>query len=157
MPFPLSIRGSIPIPDTAANVSDDAIIVACVDQIEHEGARVVSRGDHSMAFTVPFISWGSNWRFTVPLSAGSLEITHESGRNRRLRYDLSTRRTAVLGTLMCVGLFAFGATSRSGQMPWWVPLLAWLWLVGSNYGISYVRTASWASRRVSDAVKASGR
>jgi hypothetical protein len=155
MPFPFSIHGSVPIPDDVANVPDDAIILACVDQCEHEGARIVSRGSCSTAFTAPlFRSWGSNWRFTVPFSAGSFEITSDSTGRRRLRYDLSTRRIAVLGTLIVAGLFAAVAVKGLGLLPWWIPLGFWLWIVGVNYTISLVRAPSWMRRRVSDAATA---
>jgi hypothetical protein len=155
MPFPFSIRGSVRILDEAAGLSDDAIIIACVDQIEHEGARVASRSDRSTTFTVPFLSWGSNWRFTVPLSAGSLEIIREPTGGRRLRYDFSTRRIALIGTVAVIGLFAAVALNGVGQFPWWVPVIGWLWLVGANYFISFVRAPSWVRRRISDAVKVS--
>ena len=143
------------IPNEAANLPDPAIMIACVDQLEHEGAHVISRTDRSTAFTTPFIRWGSNWRFTVPLSAGVLKITSDPAGGRRLIYDFSTRRTALMGTVVITGLFAFVAASRVGQFPWWAPLLGWLWLVGANYCISLVRAPSWVRRRVSDAVKAS--
>ena len=155
MPFPLSIRGSIAIPNEAASLSDRAITLACVDQVEHEGAHVVSHTDRSMTFTTSLISWGSNWRFTVPLSVGLLEIHSDSGGGRRLRYTFSTRRTALIGTVMILGLFGMVAVNDIGQFPWWVPLLGWLWLVGANYGISFLRAPSWARRRVFDAVEAS--
>jgi len=155
MPFPLSIRGSISIPGAAANVSDDAIIIACVDQIEHEGARVVSRSDRSVSFAAPFFSLGRNWRFTAPVSAGSLEIARASGPGRCLTYDFSMRRNTLIGTAMIVGMVAYVATSASGEFPWWVAPIGWLWVVGGNYLITYTRAESWARRRVSDAVKAS--
>jgi hypothetical protein len=155
MPFPFSIRGSVPISDEAANLSDDAIIIACVDQVEHERARVVSHTDHSTSFTVPFLSWGSNWRFTVPLSGGSLEIMGEPAGGRRLSYNFSTRRVALIGTLAIIGLFVVVASRGVGQFPWWVPFVGWLWLVGGNYFISFVRAPRWVRRRISDAVKVS--
>ena len=155
MPFPISIRGSVPIPDNAARLPDDAIIIACVDQVEHEGARIVSHSGGSTTFTVPFFSWGSNWRFTRPLSAGALEITSEPAGGRRLRYDFSTRRTALMGAVMIIGLFAIVAFQGVGQIPWWVAPVGWLWLVGVNYFISFVRARSCVRRRIADAVKVS--
>ena len=155
MPFPLSIRGSIAIPSEAASLPDQAIIIACIDQAEHEGARIASRTDRSVAFTMPFISLRSNWRFTAPLSAGLLEIVRDPSGGRRLSYDFSTRRTAVIGTVMITVLFVVVAVNDVGQFPWWVPLIGWLWIVGANYGISFLRAPSWVRRRISDAVKAS--
>ena len=155
MPFPLSIRGSVPIPNEAANLPDQAIIIACVDQLEHEGARVILRTDRSAAFTTPVISWGSNWRFTVPLSGGSLEITGAPAGGRRLSYDFSTRRTALMGTVAITAMFIIVTVNDVGQFPWWMLVLGWLWLVGANYGISFLRAPSWVRRRITDAVKAS--
>jgi len=155
MPFPLSIRGSISISGAAANVSDDAIIIACVDQLEHEGARVVSRGDGSLSFVVPFFGLGYSWRFTAPLSAGSLEIAREAGPGRRLTYDFSTRRLTLMGTAMMGGLLAFDAFKGFGELPWEVPVVGWLWLVGANYSLTYARAESWVRGRVTEAVKAS--
>src|SRR5215475_9255968 len=101
MPFPFSIRGSIPIPHDLGSLPDGAIISACIDQVEDEGARIVSHGPRSTVFVAPlFWSLGSNWRFTLPLSGGSFEITGEPSGGRRLRYDLSMRRTALMGTVM---------------------------------------------------------
>jgi len=152
MPFPFSIRGSIPIP---VSLSDRAIILACVDQIEQEGARVVWRSDRSTEFTSPlFRRLGSNWRFTVPLSGGSFEITGEPTGARRLSYDLSTRRVALIGTAMFVGLFVVAFIV--GRVPFPLPIAAgfWLWIVGANYIISYMRAPSWVRRRLSDAARA---
>lgn len=154
MPFPFSIRGSVAIPAEAAHLSDRAIMIACVDQIEHERARVVSQSDRSTTFTVPLLSLGSNWRFTVPLSAGSLEITSAPGGERRLRYDFSSRRLALIGTIMVFVMFTVVSVNNVGDFPWWLPVVAWLWLVGMNHFITFVRAPSWVRRRVSDAIKA---
>jgi hypothetical protein len=155
MPFPVSIRGSIPIPIEAANVSDQAIMLACVDQVEHERAYIVSHTDRSATFSTAVITWGPNWRFTVPLSAGSLEIETDSAGGRRLNYDFSTRRTTLIGTVMVIGMFVLVAAEDVGQFPWWMPVLFWLWLVGVNYLIPFFRAPSWVRRRISDAVEAS--
>ncbi|MFL5613991.1 MAG: hypothetical protein ACJ796_10060 [Gemmatimonadaceae bacterium] len=157
MPFPISIRGSVTIGDEAANVSDDAIIIACVDQIEHEGARVISHSDQSLVFSVPFFSWGWNWRFTCPLAGGSLAITTEPTGDRRLSYDFSTRRLALIGTLVIGGFFTVVAVQVVGQSIWWIAPAAWLWMIGPSYFISFVRASRWVRRRVSVAVKAAGR
>jgi len=143
------------IPNEAANLSDQAIILACVDQVEHEGAHLLSHTDRSATFATSLISWGSNWRFTVPISAGSLAIDKDSAGRRKLSYDLSTRRTALIGTIMVIALFGVAAGKGAGQFPLWVPLVGWLWLVGANYLISFLRAPSWVSRRVSDALRAS--
>lgn len=155
MPFPISICGSVSVPGDADHVSGAAIILACVDQIQHEGARVATHSDRATTFTVPLISFGSNWRFTVPLSAGLLQITQDSEGHRRLRYDFSTRRTALIGTAMIFGGTIFLIASGQAQVPWWLAPVAWLWLVGANYLISYARAPSWALHRVTDAIKAS--
>jgi len=152
MPFPFSIRGSIPIPRDPATLSDRAIIDACADQVEHEGARVVSRSDRSTAFASPlFRGLGSKWRFTVPLSGGSFEITREATGGRRLRYVLSTRRTALMGTAILAVFFALAIAAGPGPFPWWTGVFFWLWIVGVNYVISFARAPSWLRRRLSDA------
>lgn len=157
MPFPISIRGSEPIRDEAANLSDAAIIIACVDQLEHEGARVAAHSDRSTSFTVPLLTMRSNWRFTAPLSGGAVEVIRDATGGRRLAYDFSTRRLALIGTLMIGALFFVVAVRDVGQFPWWFPFFGWLWLVGGNYFIAFVRASSWARRRITDAVKAAAR
>lgn len=156
MPFPISTSGSIPIPSEAANVSDEGIILACADQIEHERGRVVSRTKQMMLFEAPFFrSWTSGWWVTVLASAGQFAVaTHPDGR-RELRYRLSTLRTAVIGTL--VVLFGFGflfpryAVAAPNVFSWPFILFAWLWIVGANWVAAAVRVRFWCRRRVADA------
>ena len=152
MPFPFSIRGSIPIPHDSGTVSDRAIISACIEQVEDEGARVVSRSDRSTAFTSPiFRRLGSNWRFTVPLSGGSFEITADTAGGRRLRYDVSTRRTALMGIVLLGAWFAVVIALDAGRFPWWIGAVFWLSIVGVNYFIPFVRAPGWLRQRLSDA------
>lgn len=154
MPFPVSIRGSVPIPDHATEVPDAGIIIACVDQIEHEGAHATDRNERSIAFTSPlFRTWGSSWRFTVPVSAGTFEIVRDSSGRRRITYELSTRRTALVGTILVAGMFGFMALTTRMPFPRWVPLVFWGWIVGVNYVSSFVRAPFWVRRRIADAAK----
>ena len=154
MPFPFSIHGSIPIPHDVDSLSNRAIIFACIDQVEHEGARVVSRSPRSTVFVTPlFRRPGSNWRFTVPLSGGSLEITSEPTGDRRLRYDLSTRRMALMGFVLVAGVFAGVIALHAGHFLGWIGAGFFLWIVGVNYFISVVRAPMWLRQRISEALE----
>ena len=153
MPFPFSIHGSIQIPQDVGSLPDRAIIFACIDQVEHEGARVVSRSPRSTVFISPlFRRLGSNWRFTVPLSGGSFEITSEPTGGRRLRYDLSTRRTALMGFVMVVVLVAGVIALNADRFLGWLGAVFCLWIVGVNYFISVVRAPLWLRQRLSEAL-----
>lgn len=154
MPFPISIRGSIAIPEDAKAASDEGIIAACVDQVAHEGCRIDSQDARSATFSGPFFRlFGWRWQFTAPLSAGSFEVTADAAGQRRVYYNFSRRRTALLGTIIVVALSIPVAAEGLARFLWWVPLFAWVWIVGVKYFISFVRAPFWVRRRVADAAR----
>lgn len=155
MPFPVSTTGSIPIPSDAADVSDEGIILACADQVEHERARVVLRTQRTMHFEAPFFrAWTSGWWLTVSASEGQFAIESSSDGQRVLRYRLSTVRNAALGTLVTLagfGSLAFGSFATPPPFPWQFIFVAWLWIVGANWAMAAIRVRFWCRRRVADA------
>jgi len=162
MPFPISTRGSIPIPFDAAAVSDAGIILACVDQIEHERARVVSRTESTVRFEAPFFrAWTNGWWLTAAASAGRLVVDSAADGRRVLRYQLSTVRNAVVGTVMPVVLFwvLIPSFETAPDFPWQfrfiMCFIGSLLMVGGNWATAAIRARSWCRKRVADA-KAAG-
>jgi hypothetical protein len=64
---------------------------------------------------------------------------------------------ALIGTAMVIVLYGVAATQRIGQLPWEIPVVFWLLLVGVNYLVSFLRAPWWVRRRISDARQASAR
>lgn len=164
MPFPISTRGSIPIPFDAAALSDADIIVACVDQIEHERARVVSRTQSTVRFEAPFFrAWTNGWWLTALASAGQFVVDSAADARRVLRYQLSTGRNAVMGTVMTVVLFwvVIPSFETAPEVPWLFTFMmwfsGWLWIVGGNWATAAIRARFWCRKRVADAKAASTR
>jgi len=159
MPFPISTHGCVPIPADAASVSDEAIMLACADQIEHERARIVSRTDQQLRFAAPlFRTWTNGWWLTVAASHGNFTIKATEDGGRVLAYQLSTLRNTVIGTL--VVLLGFGVMLPRMVPPppfgWEIAILAWLWIVGANWATAAIRVRFWCRKRVADAQPASG-
>jgi hypothetical protein len=144
VPFPISIRGTLPLPR-----DPDAIEAACaglVEVLEKQGARVEEHYLPRIRATVPLyrgLRW--NWDFVAPLDRLDFEVV-ETADGPGLSYKLSLLRLVAIGSLGLVGMAvaAGRADFPFGQV--WVWPVMWGWVIGGNYLFTLARAKAFLRR-----------
>jgi hypothetical protein len=170
MPFPISIRGAIDLAQPPASPSSRALIIACADRLEREGARVLSRTDIELEFRVPvFLRWVLPTWLVPFLSSGTFRVdgNEANGGRSRLEYELSLRRSvlaALIAPALVLLLLQFGPriVTPSGTAPSTAPPAAvyyflpfiFFWIITVPYVWAMLRVRSWCRRRVDEALEA---
>lgn len=147
MPFPVSVRGTLP-----AEQSADVVLAHVETMLRKAGARGIVREGSAVRFIGGIFRWQgffNSWNILVPFGSGRIDVREGDG-ERVVAYDLSTQELAVMVTL----LLMFGAAmifSRPGPYPSQPSFLiflivGWFWLCGANYVIGRWRFRRWLRR-----------
>ena len=141
--FPISIKGLIDVPPDGEDAALDRLRVA----IAKVQPKDLKRQGRVLTFRGGMFRWVSNWNILVPVD--ECTVSADLG---ELRYDCSTRETLIAASVMVAGLVVFIQVTGPASMPLGakivVPLVAWLWLFGMNYLISYLRLRKFFARAV---------
>lgn len=146
MSFPVRIRGSVALPTVAVDGLPERVMVACVDQFEHEGAKVTSDTPLAASFYVPIRMLERGQWLTTSIESGTIDITPTADGGFVLTYQLSLWRVVLFMSFAAPILFGL-----IGHAPWEMTVLLWLLVVGGNYVHGTGRARFWFRQRIADA------
>jgi hypothetical protein len=145
MPFPISLSDCIPFDSAdAANVCRDV-----ARTLEQQRARVVLLEANHIILRVPLVrGFGARWDFVAPLDRIDLAVETSDGR-MSLCYRLSSLRTALL-SIAIPPVLAFLVGAHDQFLVYFLAI-GWLWLVGVNCGVTWIRAKPFFERAVINA------
>jgi hypothetical protein len=148
MTFPVSVNGEVPLPSVPVDDFPARVIMACLDELEHEGADIIERTRHSVTYRTPFfrLGWYSSWWITMLAPTGTFEVHPNAPGGGRATYRLSLLRNAIIGSLMTLVFLLL-------IQAWFALIWAGGWLVGAPYLFTVYRARQWTRRRVEDAMR----
>jgi hypothetical protein len=148
MPFPFWINSTVTLPAMALSKLPEHLMLACVDQLEHEDAVVASDAPLTASFYVPIAMWVPTRKLTRTVDRGMIDIRPAPDGRVVLTYRFSVRRMVLISSVLApvgFGLFT--------PLPWTGVVAMWLLLIVGNYFLALVSARFWFRRRIADAIE----
>src|SRR5262245_58060481 len=148
MPFHVSVIGEAPLPAVPVDDFPERVIIACLDELEHEGAKITARSAYSVTYRKPFFRLGfdSGWWLPVLAPTGTFEVHPSAPGGAKVTYRLSLLRHVAIGAVAPL-FFLLIPEARFAVIP------AWLWLLGAPYLVAFFRARQWTRKRIEEATR----
>jgi hypothetical protein len=130
-----------------AEIDPSALPAHLADALRDADASTVEIQGNSVKFTRRMFRFVSNLNVLVPFESGDLTVDSDV---RQVRYRVSIRQLALIGTAMVAAMTLFISMSRVWQPLLFMPLM-WLWLVGGNVALGIFRFESFLGRAIAKA------